>query len=370
MARPRTVNAGIQDLPRGMRKVGAAWYWRGTDVATREVADRLRASGLSLRAGDTPIKARQWWARHVSPMLDALEPADTVAGTVEELVRRYEQDELPGITNASTRTSYEASLRRIRESFGARRYAKTPVDAMEQGCLRSPEIAQYLKDHDDKRNTASKTIRLLGRIFRLAISRWGLSTYNPVMGVEYAAQPPRDAYISDELFARMCEAAPTALRAMMQISQQTGARRGMVLDIRVGDIGDEYLTVRVTKKRSRSGVKVVRYRMTDDLGRVLYQALDHRPRPARPDIDHLFLTRNGLPYTGESFKRLWMTMRGRLGLESGEYTFHDIRAKAGSDADSDESAKQLLAHEDSKVTRRVYRRKPEAITPRPAVAGL
>jgi integrase len=46
-----------------------------------------------------------------------------------------------------------------------------------------------------------------------------------------------------------------------------------------------------------------------------------------------------------------------------EITFHDMRAKAASDSDSDVPAEALLHHEDMKVTKRVYRRKVPSSTP-------
>ncbi len=45
------------------------------------------------------------------------------------------------------------------------------------------------------------------------------------------------------------------------------------------------------------------------------------------------------------------------------FTEHDLRAKVGSDAESLERAQQLLAHADSSTTKRIYRRKIEAIKP-------
>jgi integrase len=45
------------------------------------------------------------------------------------------------------------------------------------------------------------------------------------------------------------------------------------------------------------------------------------------------------------------------------FTEHDLRGKVGSDAESLEPARQLLGHADSKITERVYRRKPELIRP-------
>ena len=45
------------------------------------------------------------------------------------------------------------------------------------------------------------------------------------------------------------------------------------------------------------------------------------------------------------------------------FTEHDLRGKVGSDAESLERARQLLGHADSKITERVYRRKPELVRP-------
>ena len=45
------------------------------------------------------------------------------------------------------------------------------------------------------------------------------------------------------------------------------------------------------------------------------------------------------------------------------FTEHDLRAKCASDAESLGRAQQLLGHADSKITERVYRRKPETVRP-------
>jgi integrase len=46
-----------------------------------------------------------------------------------------------------------------------------------------------------------------------------------------------------------------------------------------------------------------------------------------------------------------------------KFTEHDLRAKCASDASSLEYARSLLAHADSRLTDRVYRRKPEFVNP-------
>jgi integrase len=45
------------------------------------------------------------------------------------------------------------------------------------------------------------------------------------------------------------------------------------------------------------------------------------------------------------------------------FTEHDLRAKCASDAPTLEHAQQLLAHADSRTTKRIYRRKAEQVNP-------
>lgn len=55
-----------------------------------------------------------------------------------------------------------------------------------------------------------------------------------------------------------------------------------------------------------------------------------RASPSLP-ADCLFITKQGKPYTKESFKSLWRAVRDNLGLVPRKITFHDMRAKAASD---------------------------------------
>jgi integrase len=63
---------------------------------------------------------------------------------------------------------------------------------------------------------------------------------------------------------------------------------------------------------------------------------------------------------------MWQRLMSRLLAETRitqRFTEHDLRGKVGSDAESLERARQLLGHADSKITERVYWRKPELILP-------
>jgi integrase len=234
-------------------------------------------------------------------------------------------------------------------------------------------ITQHLHSNRERAASANKDIQLLSRMFRLARVRWGLTTFSACEGVEYLPEAPRDQYVSDERYAEIYNAASPVLQCMLEISTQTGAREGMIFDIRIGDFDDDHIDLRVTKKRNDLGYVTKAYSMTSDLQAALVRALKLRKKnrggTASLPSDYLFITENGNPYGKEAFKTLWRAVRVKLGLKPREITFHDMRAKAASDSSSDESAQELLHHEDVKVTKRVYRRKVPTGTPLPSAIG-
>jgi integrase len=373
MPRPRTVNRKIPDLPRGMRKVAGRWYWRATDAGTKEIEQRLKAAGLSMCCGTTPVAARLWWEKHISPALAAMLPSDEIAGTVEEIIRNYEADELITFKRDATKKEYQGRIRRLRPAFGTLRYPKTEAQALHPGYLRDVTVTKHLHDNRGRAASANKDIQLLSRMFRLARIRWGLTTYNPCELVEYLPESPRDEYVSDKRYADIYAAASPVLQCMLEISTQTGAREGMIFDIRLRDFDEKQIELRVSKKRNDRGYETKAYEMTPDLLRALNTAKELRKKnrggAASLPSDYLFITKQGKPYSKESFKTLWRAVRTKLGLKPREITFHDMRAKAASDANSDVDAQELLHHEDIKVTKRVYRRKVPTSKPLPSAIG-
>ena len=72
--------------------------------------------------------------------------------------------------------------------------------------------------------------------------------------------------------------------------------------------------------------------------------------------------RRGQVYTGDGFRTLWQKLM-RKALETNaiaeRFTFHDLRAKAGSDSNDD----RLLGHQDVRTLNRHYKRKATRVTP-------
>lgn len=374
MGRPR---AKDRDLPKGFRKVDGRWYWRPTDESTREICMRLAPGRASIACGATKEEARKWWIKTILPALDKAWEATDAAGTVAELLALFEEREIPHLKSEAARDAYTRNCAALKaeKTIGPRRYAKTEAEAARGDCLRRMDVQRYL---DDARSTrpvaANKEIHMLHRVFRLASARWGLTEYNPCGTVEYNQETPRDTYIDDATYQKVYAAASPVLKCMMDIAQMTGARAGMIYDIRISDIADDGLWLRPNKLKRGESKKPQVFAWSTDLADAIARANEVRKHvqggqstvAAMPHA-YLFLTRAGKPYTKESFKSLWVRALAKAEVPRANFHFHDIRAKAGSDSESDAEAQKRLNHTDPTTTKRVYRRRPVEATPLPAV---
>jgi integrase len=141
-----------------------------------------------------------------------------------------------------------------------------------------------------------------------------------------------------------------------------------MLRIRMSGITDAGIVVKPHKTENSTCI-VHTFEWTPELRAAVYMAKAARPIDIAP---WLFCTNHGNGYfdeeTGEAtgWDSMWQRFMARL-LEDtkimGRSTEHDLRGKAGSDAESLERAEQLLGHADSKITAKTYRRKPPLVKP-------
>jgi integrase len=144
--------------------------------------------------------------------------------------------------------------------------------------------------------------------------------------VRLRSMKPRNRYIEDweivealSLVPKRKSGSVLMLQAYIRVKMLIGIRRGDMLRLRMSDIADAGITVRPHKTANSTG-----------------------------------------------WDSMWQRFMSRLLGETKitqRFTEHDLRGKVGSDADSLERARQLLGHADSKITERVYRRKPELVRP-------
>ena len=112
--------------------------------------------------------------------------------------------------------------------------------------------------------------------------------------------------------------------------------------------------------------KTFEYTYKTSISQFLKWAHDQYGDQGFPDISIVNVKYKGDRKDGESKQRPFKPaelQRLFTGSEMAEFTEHDLRAKCASDAESLEHARQLLAHADSKLTERVYRRKPIFVAP-------
>ena len=157
------------------------------------------------------------------------------------------------------------------------------------------------------------------------------------------------------------------VQAYLRLKLLTGLRQRDLLMLTMSDFRDDGIHVTPSKTANSTGKKLI-YEWTPELCAAVEEA-----KAVRPAISpYLFCNKFGACYvdidegTANDWNNIWQKFMSRVLAETNiteRFTEHDLRAKVGSDAESLERAKQLLAHSDSKLTERVYRRKAEKIKP-------
>ncbi len=158
------------------------------------------------------------------------------------------------------------------------------------------------------------------------------------------------------------------IQAYLRIKLLTGLRRGDLLRLTMGDLKEDGIHVKPRKTETTTGKRHI-IEWSDELRNAVATAKEVRP----VDISKwLFCNRRGECYfndekeTASGWDSMWQRFMERVLKETKvneSFTEHDMRAKAASDAESLEHAQKLLSHADSKITNRVYRRKPERVKP-------
>lgn len=303
--------------------------------------------------GHTQAEAYRTWAQR----LDIYGDAETIG----EGLDRYLLEVMP--TKAQRTQATELPIvHNLKKVFG-----DMPIRA-----LKSTDVYKML-DIVGKRSQsqANRHVAVLSHAYSKFI-RWGLTDEHPIKGkVEKFGYTPRDRYTEDWELDEFLKMAPDLILAYVPLKIITGLRKGDILSIKLADLKSDGLHAYNSKTK-----KWQVFRWTDELRQVVDNI---RKLPRKVGSIYLFHTRSGQPYvkddrTTSGFDSIWQrTMRNALAKdpETGEkytklerrFTEHDLRAKAGSDMESDELAQQLLNHSSAALTRRVYRRKPNVVTP-------
>jgi integrase len=355
MPRPRlNINNG---LPKRWRFTHGAYYY-----SVPKGCEQHWEGKKTFKLGDTLPAAYAVWAQRINKPVEK-------SSSIADLLDRYALQVVP--TKApKTRVDNNRQIVRLRAVFGE----LTLTD------LQPKDIYTYL---DRRRNgheskglvSARREIALLSHAFTKAVE-WGYIARHPFKGeIRLDGENPRTRYIEDweideclALSAKPNDRATPMVQASIRIKCATGLRRGDILRIKISDIKTDGIHVSPHKTRKRSPKKII-FSWTPELRAAVQAAKDTHPVDISP---WLFCTRRGECYVDEAtgdapgWSSLWKRFMRRVMTETKvteRFTEHDIRAKAGSDSGSAQSAQELLAHENLSTTQRIYRRKPRVVIP-------
>lgn len=263
--------------------------------------------------------------------------------TVAEALAYYIHAKTPELA-AATITNYTLSARKLSEKFGHFRLEE----------LRPEHVTQHLRASAAK-VSANRDRALLSAAYGWVNGEGWLDTvgYNPAR-VRRNKESPRRRYVTDDELAALIAAASPQVAVMIEIAAITGIRRADLLRVRLADVQADGLHV----TQGKTGAQQV-FAWTPGLTAAIEAA-----RALHPAIGSLWLfparRAHGHPMSAQSLRGAWERAREAAGLP--DVRWHDLRRKAGSDAER-EDAPALLGHADSRVTARHYRAKPEKVRP-------
>lgn len=305
------------------------------------------------RLGKTLAEAHRTYADRVETKKEA--------NTIGQLLDRYLVDVAP-LKAPKTYTENIRQIAALRKVFGD--VALTDLE---------PQHVYLYVDKRKAKTAAKREVEVLSHAFTKAVE-WGLMRAHPFKGeVRIAGSKPRERYVEDwELLAalnlpvRRKKGSAAMVQAYLRLKLLTGLRQRDLLLMKESDCKEDGIHVTPSKTANSTGKRLI-YEWTPELREAVAGTTSVRPAPS----PFLFCTLQGNCFveadgTAGNWNNIWQHFMTRVLDETKvteRFTEHDLRAKVGSDADSLERAKQLLAHSDSRLTERVYRRRPERIKP-------
>jgi integrase len=382
VGRPRTK---IKDLPLGVYAIKGRYYVVPVNAEMRRIFAVAFPGKCCAPLGADKAEARKLWVKLFTTDIPD-NAAD--AGTVGELIERYEREIIPTL-HPRTGEDHKSYCKNLKSAFATRRYAKSEAESSTGPFLRSMDVTRYLRAEatrqvfakdgrliaDGRPVAANKEIRCLSRVFRLAKTLWGYTEYNPCLQVEYNSETPRGAYHTDDAFMKVYEKASPILQCMMDLAQMHAARRGMLLKATLSCITGDGLLLPINKRKKTEAQRYQLIRWTDELREVInrWLVLRKKVRGGQKEVEDLasaplFLNRHGKAVSETGFNSMWQRAARAAGFGKHEFHFHDIKAKSVSDSPDEIDAMNRGGHTDLRTTRRVYRRKPIEVIPLPAVS--
>jgi integrase len=283
-----------------------------------------------------------------------LEHGESLSGSID----RYRIEVLPRL-KPNTQRNYSAALERLRKGLGHNRAQ-----------LIMPVVVYQYMDEVSKvlgMNLANTDLKVLVSVLDYCV-RWGVVITNPIKrnvsyyGVRDGVKRSRDRYVDDWELAEWQKVATPIQKAFAALVLLLGTRKCDTLRIRRS--ADKGNTLEVFNSKTN---KAQVFNVTP----ALRAAIDTAKDACKVSSVYILANQTGQCFVGDddrcaSFDKAWRRSMTRAISETRleqPFTRHDLRAKVGSDADSEGRAQQLLGHTTAAMTRKHYRRKVQAIDP-------
>lgn len=288
--------------------------------------------------------------------------APKVIRHMQELFDRCEREIIP--TKAPrTQADNRAELRQLRKSMDS-----APLDAI------TPHVVAQYRDARTAKVRGNREIALLSHVFTMA-REWGYTDReNPCARVRRNKEKARDFYAASDVWAALYAKACQELRDAMDLAYLTGQRPADMLKACTGDLAGEFLLVAQGKTTKKLRIRLEENGQRTGLGAFIDSLLERR-KLAGITSSRLITNADGMRLSYAMLRNRWQEARTaamRAAIEAGDtplaqrieqFRFSDIRPKAASEIDDLTDASKLLGHSKEQITKTVYRRVGEVVSP-------
>jgi len=255
--------------------------------------------------------------------------------TLQMAWERYRKEVVPRKA-PRTRKDNEAESKKLLEVFG-----HLPLDA-----IKPKHVARFMMARTDASGRhahvrATREKALLSHIFNMA-RIWGYTDKpNPCAGIR-GKTSRRDRYITDEELKKILSKSRPSLADTVELAYLIGQRPADVRKVLRSDVQNG--EIRITQDKTGATLRI---EITERLQAVINRCIE-RANSFRVSSLYLVLDEKGQPYNEWTLRKHWREACKAAGVPNAQ--FRDLRAKAGSDSEDTEAAKDLLGHENMRTT--------------------
>lgn len=344
-------------FPRGWQpSASGTIYFRPTNSGDKAIVRALTGGPLSLRLGATHDEAAENYARLIVTARTKIGAAPD--GTVAELCARARLEFLPSLEKEGTREDRERHVNALESLFGKRRYARNVYEASRDTAgtyLRAMDVQRHIMaGRKDRPVGVNREVRTWELVFQWGRAPWGLTEYNPCSGLQMNPESPRRVLPNDEDIFTLYRWLDPPGRFMVALNRFYGRRKVESLGLLLNAEQEDGLHLHKGKDKYAREIVLVWDRRLRRMWARLMRWRAKMSRGGKVSTMAALLNRRGKPYTVSGFNTARTRAMKRAGLK-GKFTFHDLRAARASSLPA-EKATEVLAHDDARTTKRVYRR--------------